>query len=384
MDQFLLKINSKVSICSFSNKRYLKNELDRRVSCTSCHPFMLQSIEEKAKCSFMVSSGDEISPNQTDLAFCSSVFIISDDGSYLTSDPSGLVTFENIESKSYQTQEPDRSLMKFRRWTLINRSSLISKKVIVTTDEVLIKSHFGNYLKIEGTSVVANSSVIEDKTSFHFHQIDFLPLPDWAILRPLQSNLILSSLCSKLFFDNELFFQQSVYKGSKVKQELNFDSIHSAQRAVVEETLYCLMSVEGNFIKRKYKDDNSFYTFENNKDFDTTFVHMVNRILPLASLHDRIKLFEELRGGMNKGLIYQAFCGALSKIRTDFYSVLVVIEKDFADPDSKFDLQKFWTYLQEPFKIFQLIEKILTEIECQPDLSLLTILFNFLCTAIDE
>ena len=111
---------------------------------------------------------------------------------------------------------------------------------------------------------------------------------------------------------------------------------------------------------------------------------MINRILPLAALHDKVKLFEELKGGMNKGLIYQAFCGSLSKVRSDFYSVLVLIEKEFADPDSRFDLQKFWSYLQVPFKIFQYIDKILTEIQCQPELSLLTILFNFLCTAIDE
>ncbi len=283
---------------------------------------MLQSIEEKSKCHFLLVPADDASNAANELNFCSSVYIVTEDGSYLTTNPNGDVFLESVESRGPGSADLDSRSMKFRKWTLTNRNQLISKKIIVTTDEVLIKSAFGNYMKVENGQAVANSSVIEDKTSFNFHQIGSLPLPDWAVLRPFQSNLFMSSSCSKLFLNNELFFYQTAYSGSKAKPELKFETVEAAQHVVMEETLYCLMSVDGYFIKRKYNNDNSsYYTFENAKEFELSFVQGINRILPLASLHDKIRLFEELRGGINKGLIAQAFCSGLAEIRNEFYAV---------------------------------------------------------------
>lgn len=383
MDQFIVRFNTKISIGSFLNKRYLKIENNNKVSCTSCHPFVLQSMEEKKRCCFYILPADDLNSSQDELNFCSSVHIVSEEGSYLTSNPSGEVFFENIESRNNQTSDLDKTSMKFRKWIITNRNNLITKKTVVTTDEILIKSTFGNYLKFENSQIVANSSITEDKTSFNFHKTEFLPMPDWAILRPYQSNLFMTSACSKLFINNELFFLQAGFLTRQNKPNLKFDSIKSAEDAVIEETIYCLLSSSGDFIKRRYKEDNSsYYVFENSEQFDFSFVQMVNRILPLAALHDKIKLFEELKGGMNKGLTFQAFCSGLSEIRSEFYSVLNVIENEFAM--KQLDLQKFWFYLQTSFKIFQTLEKLLTAIQNEEDVSILTILYNFVSTAIDE
>lgn len=383
MDQFVIRSNSKIVIASFANKRYLRVEANRRVSCSSCHPFMLQSVEEKSKCHFLLVPADDASTAANELNFCSSVYIVTEDGSYLTTNPNGDVFLESVETRGAGTNELDSRSMKFRKWTLTNRNQLISKKIIVTTDEVLIKSAFGNYMKVENGLAIANSSVIEDKTSFNFHQIGALPLPDWAVLRPFQSNLFMSSACTKLFLNNELFFYQTAYTGSKVKPELKFESVEAAQHVVMEETLYSLMSVDGYFIKRKYSPDNScYYTFENAKEFELSFVQGVNRILPLASLHDKIRLFEELRGGINKGLIAQAFCSGLAEIRNEFYAVLNVVENELAA--KQLDLQRFWLYLQTSFKIFGCLDKLLAALESGPDLQLLSVLYDFVATAIDE
>ena len=109
---------------------------------------------------------------------------------------------------------------------------------------------------------------------------------------------------------------------------------------------------------------------------------MVNRILPLAALHDKVKLFEELRGGMNKGLVSQAFCNALSQIRAEFYSVLNIVENELAN--RQLDLQKFWFYLQTSFKIFQTLDSLLATIQNDPKTPILTVLYVYLSTAIDE
>lgn len=135
--------------------------------------------------------------------------------------------------------------MKFRRWTLISRASLISKKTVVSTDEVLLKSSFGNFLKCDGDAVSADTALIEDKSTYSLHLANELPRPEWCILRPFQSGLMLSSQCLRLFADCSLFFAQANYNGDKMRKPISFESMASAEEHVLGEVLYALMSQEG-------------------------------------------------------------------------------------------------------------------------------------------
>lgn len=73
--------------------------------------------------------------------------------------------------------------MKFRRWVIINRNNLIDKHVVTSLTELLLKSSFGNYLKVEGIEINSNANVIDDKSTFVIHKANTLPLPEWVILR---------------------------------------------------------------------------------------------------------------------------------------------------------------------------------------------------------
>jgi hypothetical protein len=58
---------------------------------------------------------------------------------------------------------------------------------------------------------------------------------------------------------------------------------------------------------------------------------MINKILPICKIHDSIKLFEQLYGNINKGLIIQSFCEGLNELRRDFYVVVNMIERELSD-----------------------------------------------------
>jgi hypothetical protein len=385
MNEFIIHSGAKIAIQGASNNRYIRREPNDRLSCSGCHPFLHTDRESKARATFtIILVDDEHGASGRELAFGMNVFLKTEDGLYLISNPSGEVFVERPETRiDAQNEAVEKNLMKFRRWTLINRNNLISKKIIVTTNEVLLKSAFGNYLKAEGTELTTNSTLIEDKTTFFFQKSEVLPMPTWAILRPYQSDLYLSSQCADIFEDNETFFAQLRHSGTKLNAPIKFESPAAAQRHVLEETLYCLLSGDGQFIQRRFNQNHSsYYVFEYSEEFDVSFVQMIKKILPLAALHDKIKLFEELYGGINKGLILQAFCDGLAEIRKEFYTVVNSAEAELGRDE--LDAAKLWFYLQSSFKNFSAIERLLNDITQLKEGTILTLLYSNVTTAFDK
>ena len=385
MNEFIMHSGAKIAIQGASNNRYIRREPNDRLSCSGCHPFLHSDRESKARSTFtIILVDDEHGASGRELAFGMNVFLKTEDGFFLTANPSGEVFMERAETRGdAQTEALEKNLMKFRRWTLINRNNLISKKLVVTTNEILLKSAFGNYLKTEGTDLTTNSTLIEDKTTFFFQRSDVLPMPSWALLRPYQSDLYLSSQCADIFEDNETFFAQLRHSGTKMNAPIKFQSPAAAQRHVLEETLYSLLSGDGQFIQRRFNQNHaSYYVFEHSEEFDVSFAQMIKKILPLAALHDKIKLFEELYGGVNKGLVLQAFCDGLAEIRKEFYTVLNAAEAELGRDE--LDAAKLWFYLQGSFKNFTAIERILNEIIQMKQGSILTLLYTNVTTAFDK
>lgn len=101
--------------------------------------------------------------------------------------------------------------MKFKKWTILSKKNSISKKVITSVDDILIKSYFGNYLKVIDKGLAAYSNVIEESCIFNIKKADELVKPNWSITRPFLSKLFLTSKCIDYLSDNELFFSQVNY-----------------------------------------------------------------------------------------------------------------------------------------------------------------------------
>lgn len=101
-------------------------------------------------------------------------------------------------------------------------------------------------------------------------------------------------------------------------------------------------------------------------------------------MHDAILLFENLHGGLNKPLLLQAFCRALTSIREDYYAVVYKAEEDFGQ--GELNLQKLWFYLQDVMRIFEGVTALLEEVADTQAYkrNLLSTLRRFIATSIDQ
>lgn len=381
MEDFKILNGGAICIQSLLTKRFIKQKSQGRLNCQGCHPYLVRTKEDKSMTTFIVRDPDQ--DEGVELKYCDLVYLVSEEGWYLTPNPSGDVFMEKVDPNALKTDDTQRNLMKFRKWQILNFKTLASKKIIVTTDEALLKSNFGHFLKIDKGKLAATNNLIADDTTFSIKRADVFNLPNWSILRPYQSNLFLTSDCVKLFSQNNQFFTQLNYSGSKLKTNINFSSPKEAERLIIEEVVYSLLSNTGQFIQRFYDNETgyTFYEFSNSELFDISLVQMVNRLLPLSGMHDYIKLFEELNGTLNKNLQMQGFCDGLYSIRKEYYMVVNMIEGEMAA--NNIDIQKLWYYLQTSFKIFESVTKLLRDIDRKKD-NTLTVLYNYMTTAIDR
>lgn len=381
MEDFKIANGGTICIQSLLTKRFIKQKTYGRLNCQGSHPYLLRTKEDKATTTFIIRDPDQ--DEGVDIKYCDPVYLVSQEGWYLTPNPNGEVFMERVDPNALKTDETQKNLMKFRKWQILNIKTVASKKIVVTTDEVLFKSNFGHFLKVDKSNVLANNNLIADDTAFSVKRAEVFNLPNWSILRPYQSNLFFTSDCVKLFSQNNQFFSQLNYSGNKLKSNINFNSPQEAEKLIIEEVVYSLMSNTGQFIQRFYDNNTgyTFYEFSNYDLFDISLVQMVNRILPLAAMHDYIKLFEELHGTINKTLQMQGFSDGLYTIRKEYYLVLNMIEGEMAA--NNIDIQKLWYYLQTSIKIFESVTKLLKDIDKKKE-SELTTLYNYLTTAIDR
>lgn len=90
--------------------------------------------------------------------------IISKDGYYLT------VT-EDGEVKGEKPKEGSKAPIRLANWTIYLRNNIKERKMVYSFDEVLIKSSYGNFLKVEEDGTVnAYSSNITEKCTWHIQK----------------------------------------------------------------------------------------------------------------------------------------------------------------------------------------------------------------------
>ena len=379
MNDFFILNNDQFAITSYLTHQYIKRTKNDRFITKGSHPFLYPQKIEKQKRTFIIHS--EKTADEKKINFCSSVIIKTLDNKYFTTNPGGEVFSEIVDYES--EKKTGKNLMKFRKWILLNKNNIISKKAIGITDKIILKSPFGNYLKISKEGLIANSSLIEDSAVFYFKKAEKMPISNWMIERPFQSNLFLNLKCLDLFSENELFFSQVGFNGDSSNM-MKFDNIYEAEQFILGEVIYSLLSQDGKFIKRKFdnKNGDSYYFFDSNEQFDVSFVQMVNRILPLSALHDKIKLFISIFDSNQKGLVCQGFCEGVIDIRKEYFLVLDKIEKEYGEKN--LDIQKLWFYLRTPFKLFENLVNLIEEIQKKGTIFIFDIIFKFLTTAIDN
>lgn len=359
MDSIAIQSGSLVALQSQNNRRYLRREEGERVSAQGCHPFLLQSATEKRRVSFVAVTNPNAQPEP--LTLCTQLFLVTPDGMYLSCNPKGEVYLDK--------QSEDKTVMKFKRWTIVSRLTPTATRQLLMTDDVMVKSAFGGMLRIGANGITASGSVADETASWAVQTAEKLPLPDWLFTRAHQSGGMVI---------NELAGAQSGWKGSHLRARLKFESLREAEEYVLEEAVCALLGAGGQFVVKNVETGQ--WALEHGEQFEPGFVALVSRALPVAFLQEKIRRFEANFNGPSNGLQLQAVCAGLASIRKDFLLLVHKLEVDLKNKD--LDAQKLLLNLTPVQKSLEPLTRLLDTLE-RRDKPPLTVLMAALQTAPD-
>lgn len=138
----------------------------------------------------------------------------------------------------------------------MSKDNADSQRNIKSIDQVLIRSPFGNYLKASKTGeLLATSSVNENGCVFSIQKANIPPFPQWVHTRPYIS-------ASNLIPEFSRYTNEGPNNRISDRYETSlFNSHEKQEKILIEELLYALLSVEGNFIKKKATEDRERFKY---------------------------------------------------------------------------------------------------------------------------
>ncbi|WFD44350.1 gamma tubulin complex Spc97/GCP2 subunit Alp4 [Malassezia psittaci] len=137
---------------------------------------------------------------------------------------------------------------------------------------------------------------------------------------------------------------------------------------LVEDLLYALVGIEGNYIhfESSYKPNDlgnrlNGVLFTTDPDLDPSLRQLVERILPLASYYSSITTFVEQESGLEYGTVMHALCAAI-RTQLDEYEDRVSEMESRMTKSPDFTLQHVWLELHPMLQKFSLIHSVTSEI----------------------
>ncbi|WFD00149.1 gamma tubulin complex Spc97/GCP2 subunit Alp4 [Malassezia yamatoensis] len=137
---------------------------------------------------------------------------------------------------------------------------------------------------------------------------------------------------------------------------------------LVEDLLYALVGIEGNYIhfESSYKPHDLGHRlngvlFTTDPDLDPSLRQLVERILPLASYYSSITTFVEQESGLEYGTVMHALCAAI-RTRLDQYEDRISDMESRMTQSPDFTLQHVWLELHPMLQQFSLIHSLTSEI----------------------
>ncbi|KAJ1514233.1 hypothetical protein HMI55_004847, partial [Coelomomyces lativittatus] len=144
---------------------------------------------------------------------------------------------------------------------------------------------------------------------------------------------------------------------------------NAAQEAVViEDLLYILMGIEGNYISFKsepfplsnLEGENSLELshlvsvdiYSINPAFDASLIDLIKRVLPIATCYNVIDAFCFTYSGFKYGFVNHALCSAMKTLLKEYMLLILQLEQEFRK-NTSFSLQSFWCHLLKSFPIMK-------------------------------
>ncbi|CAD8057088.1 unnamed protein product [Paramecium sonneborni] len=344
--------------------RYLTIDQNNRLLSSGCHPFFKHTECNKQREIFQIlnaANQDYIGP-----IIMQSAVLIYNPGlqAYLCCQQNGELKLENIP---YQEASHSKAT-KFMIQGTVNQ-----KKAITENDDVVFKFNDANYLISELSLFCSwNGPTISQDSTWKLQRSNFPPLPEWFQQRPFISLSYLQSsdqLTQCLVKQNE-------------RKPIGSHSYQIQSIYLIEDLLYAMMSIEGQYIKKK---NGSFdYLIEGHLEqstCDLSLQQMVSKILPMCSQHDYIENYIQQKIKFENGYISQAFCSAVKELMQKY--LLMVNQLDYEFNQGEITLQKFWYYTQPSIRIINSIYVLIQSLSKQIGGTLLSTITNFINTSTD-
>ena len=370
-DPSILNYGCKVALRNLHNHKYLKaNKLSGSVTATGVHPTLSYSGCDSTQ-EFTILS-DKGKTYEGAVCFGSVIYLVTSDESYLTFNTSTEVKIEKIDPA------PSRKLVK---WTLMDANVSNSKRAVSTFDSVILKTPFGELTVDASGAVSANGQTMTAERTWKLIKANVPFMPDWVFTRPnLNHNDLILARCPDAYALKPAIKRRTLNDEAKGLGKL---PLLAQEKLLMEDLLYAMISVEGNYIKRRTSD--LLYAVEPYLDSptcDESLLHLVNNMLPLCEQHDKVCVFVNIHSNFEYGLVSHALCEAIGMLLKEYRLKITQIDAELEKGD--LTLQKLWYFIQPCMRTMECLSKFVEEAENLKGGALLNSIFKSMLAATEQ
>ena len=103
------------------------------------------------------------------------------------------------------------------------------------------------------------------------------------------------------------------------KIPLHQQSIQMQELLLIEDLMYAMMSIEGQFIKKRPDaTDRSTFKYVLETECEKSIREMVGKMLPICSFHDKIETFVSINSQFQYGLVSQGLCEGIRLLLREY------------------------------------------------------------------
>ena len=315
------------------------------------------------------------------VTFGSSVCLQTPLGFFLSFNSNGELKVEkNVSYDVYHT-----TIAKLTKWNIYDAKNFKNTNIVTPFDDIVLKSPFGEFFQVQQNDVIgANGKEANENCIFKIVKAGIPFLPDWLFKRPyLNHNNI-------TYQYQGLLNQTGKRQAEERPKPLGSFPIDIQETFLIEDLLYAMSSIEGQYIKRKqvqsidgtFKSEFSIepYLPQSTADFSLQF--LVNKMLPLCNNHDTIQEFVNIHSQFEFGLVSHALCDAIRILLKEYLLLVTQLDTEFMKSD--LTLQKVWFYVQSSLRIMENLKRLTSEAGNKKGGALLNVIYRLMVNSSDK
>jgi gamma-tubulin complex component 2 len=316
--------------------------------------------------SLLIRNTAEINSKQP-IQFGASVVIITKNEGVLVPQENGGVSIVYPGKSSSMIE----GLLSAGKLAISDAHNQLSRRSVFPFDDVVLKTTGHKFLCVDADGLLkADSISIDEDSTWKVMDVLTPPVPEWVYLRPFTSLNYLNPQFQQMAGDKLAVSRSfpavsTTPKLSSGEKPLGAHTTQEQEYLIIEDLLYCMMSIEGTYIKRQLllPDKTQFeYVFVGENESpqaDVSLRQMAKKILPICKEHDRLRVYIATHSNYEFGSVAQAFCASLSAILRELLVLVNQLDAEFTE--GNLTLQKFWFYIQPSFQAMEMLGSLVEE-----------------------